>query len=884
MSKRIVFAAIFVLIFQIGTFGLSAADSVRVETRGGVPTIVVNGKPVRGRIFFGGPTRQKPVELTDEWTTFSYEFTTLFHSENRGTLHFRPELKTGIVWLDDVTVTDAETNETFFSSDFSEEKPFDGQWCRWPVGDRKTFESEVAADEKQSGNMALRLSLAEPSNGQWPDAHVFTMPNLSLTQGKKYRVSFRARSPEQFALSFAFYRPGNPYTFLGSDDSRDLFSEQIKMAADAGVNIVSFPIGLPWSENESENSDWESVDAACLQVLTANPDALLLPRISLDPPPEWFEKYPNDVIRWDRERTSARRVAAVSSERYRREAATRLDALIRHLEERFGPHMAGYHPCGQNTGEWFYQDTWDDCYSGYAPADLTAWRTWLIENYADDVALQKAWGDETVTRSTADVPTGKLRRAAKARLFLEASCGSSDRMLFDFAVFQQKMMSDTVLTFARTVREASGGKRLSVFFFGYVFEFGAPRNGPAVSGHYDFSRMLASPDVDIFCSPISYFDRGKDGSAPAMTAAESVVAAGKIWLFEDDTRTCLTNETNLPGWRDGSDNMHETKRLLRRNTAECSVRNFATWWMDLGMSGWFCDARFWEEMKTIQALDDRFLAYPSPFTPKIVAFIDERSILIAPNNDVVLRSIYRVRRPLARCGAPAGYYFLDDFLADKTDARLNVFLNPWRLDKATRAKLAQKAKESSAIWLFGSGYLDEETGFSLDGMRELTGFAAEKIQGGDEKIVVTDAGRSFGLSDSDWGGEIFGPVGSRFAFTNVTPAETLAVYADGKAAIVRRINEQGNISVALGVPGLTDELVRGAARESGVHLFTQSTCNVYANGPFVILHAVNGGTASVDFGAAKQIRDIVSGKIIGTGPTVNIELNAGDTRIFEILE
>ncbi|NQT20218.1 MAG: hypothetical protein HQ592_10980 [Planctomycetes bacterium] len=43
----------------------------------------------------------------------------------------------------------------------------------------------------------------------------------------------------------------------------------------------------------------------------------------------------------------------VASPEYPRDAAERLAALVSHLEEKFGGSMAGYHPCGQNAGEWF---------------------------------------------------------------------------------------------------------------------------------------------------------------------------------------------------------------------------------------------------------------------------------------------------------------------------------------------------------------------------------------------------------------------------------------------------------------------------------------------------------------------------------------------------
>ena len=101
-------------------------------------------------------------------------------------------------------------------------------------------------------------------------------------------------------------------------------------------------------------------------------------------------------------------------------------------------------------------------------------------------------------------------------------------------------------------RRAAGvaRRKLVVFFYGYVFEFGAIRNGPATSGHYALRRVLDCPDIDVLCSPISYFDRGLGQSAPAMTAAESVALAGKMWLYEDDT-------ADLPGHR-------RTARRVRR--------------------------------------------------------------------------------------------------------------------------------------------------------------------------------------------------------------------------------------------------------------------------------------------------------------------------------
>ena len=138
-------------------------------------------------------------------------------------------------------------------------------------------------------------------------------------------------------------------------------------------------------------------------------------------------------------------------------------------------------------------------------------------------------------------------------------------------------------------------------------------------------RVLGSPDIDILCSPISYFDRGLGGSAPSMSAAESVALAGKMWLNEDDTHTYLATGTP-PGSRDHVTTLEATNAELTRNVAEEALRNFATWWMDLGATGWFRDRGMWQQMTKLQALDDALLHSPTPFHPEIAAVVDERAM------------------------------------------------------------------------------------------------------------------------------------------------------------------------------------------------------------------------------------------------------------------
>jgi hypothetical protein len=72
-----------------------------------------------------------------------------------------------------------------------------------------------------------------------------------------------------------------------------------------------------------------------------------------------------------------------------------------------------------------------------------------------------------------------------------------------------------------------------------------------------------------------------------------------------------------------------------------------------------------------------------------------------------------------------------------------------------------------------------------------------------------------------------------------------------------------------------------AAREAGVHLFTQTDCNVYANGKFLALHASQDGDIEIDTGSNGEVTDMLTGGVIGRGPKITLPLKRGDSRILK---
>ncbi len=849
---------------------MSEGLTVRVEARSGAPRLVVKGRPVRARMFFGGPG-SAPIRIEPAGRAIEFEFVAQEDAPATGTLHFRFGQIPGDVFLDDIRIVDtASGKEVAPVCDFEGgPEAFSRDWASWPPGPANTVGTVlVEPSVGASGTAGLHVKLRQPSAGQWPDWHIYHQANLAIARGKHYRVSFWARAEPARDLTVALYRPGDPYVHLGGPPGA--FEAQVRMAAAVGVDFVSFPIDMPWPAPGTP-ANWTAADSLCAQVLKANQRALLLPRFGADPPDWWRKAHPDEVMTW--EDGSQQHHAVVASPLYRHDAAARVAALVEHLESKFGEHIAGYHPCGQNTGEWFYQDTWESRLNGYAPADTNGWRTWLRGRYGSDRALQIAWHHQAVTLNSAAVPTPAQRRAAPTDILRDPV---TQKPLIDFADFQQQAMADLVRELAHAARQASHGRKLILFFYGYVFEFGPIRLGPATCGHYALRRVLDCPDIDMLCSPISYFDRGIGGSAPAMTAAESVALAGKMWLFEDDTRTYL-GSGDFPGKFDGAKDLAETRTMLRRNVAEEATRNFATWWMDLGMTGWFNDARMWEEVTHLDAVDRVFLEKPIPYRPEVAAVIDEHSMLETSGSawKVTDPGIYQVRRPLGRMGAPYGQYLFDDVLRGRVHSKLYVFLNAWQLSSAQRQALRRNTRGSCQVWCYAPGLHDSDR-TSPEAMRELTGFRLAPAAPARAWATPTDLGKQLGLNTA-FG--IEAPVNPLFAAADASPEETLATYPDGSAAIALR-RMPGGWSLFVGPPGLTSDLLRLAARKAGVHLYTQIDCNVYANGPIVALHAAQDGLIALDTGHHGQVHDALNGNLIGSGPCVTLPLKKGETRVL----
>ncbi len=854
MKRIIVIGTVFLLVF--GTF-FAAAQDVRVRVNNGVPQIERNGEPQRGRWFWGAPGHAV-LKIGPEAKALEFEMTGTIDDPSNITIHFRFDAKPNTIWLDDIRISDKETGAVMLPRrDFENGiDSFKSDWTFWPTGAANTVGTvDVVAGKGNGGSAALQISLKDP-NGPWPDFHVYHLANLGIKKGHRYTVKLWARAATESSLRIGVYKPGQRFVQAAVIDG--VFESQIRLAASVGVNFVSMPVHLPWPEPWKDCAEeFEQAFAECQRVLDANPKAQLVPRIGTYPPTWWAKANPDDMMVYEKE--GGKPCFEVASPKWRAEAAERLGILIEKLEAKFGDSMAGYHPTGQNTAEWFYMDSWADRYHGNAPVPAAAFRDWLKKKYSTDEALQKAWGRSDVRLATVEPPTPQRRRGMVEKGILLDPKTDQDIIDHNFAL--QEIMVDGMLGMAKVVREKTHGKKLSVLFYGYLFEFTALNRGPAASGHYALRKVLDSPDVDILCSPISYYDRQLGGSAAAMTAAESVMLAGKLWLYEDDTSTHIS-AGNAPGSKERAKNSWESNQMLLRNVGEEACRNFAGWWMDLGSAGWFDDPAMWAEMKKLEAIDLPLLKNPIPFRPEIAVVIDEASAMyVAHNGNKLTRSlIYECRAHVARCGAPFGQYLLDDVLAGKVDhAKVFVFLNAWALTPEQRKTLHEKTAGKTRIWCYAPGAIEPGNGGGpdLEAIKELTGFTLKPFSESERPKVE-------------------GNVKPLFYIADAKPEETIAGWTDSAAIAVR-----GNDTVCCW-PRLSPKLIRETAQKAGVPILCEDEAVLYSLGNFVVVHGTKDGPITLRWPQSVAWKDILSGEKLGNGNEWKLTLKLGETRILRV--
>ena len=398
--------------------------------------------------------------------------------------------------------------------------------------------------------------------------------------------------------------------------------------------------------SEKGKEDYSEFDQEVHKIISACPDAMILPRVGMGMPRWWDEENPEECC--DTGFREGRR-GCFSSLKWRRDTKKFLYRFIRHVAESdYAEHICGYQIANGNTEEWF---SWDQVGSN-----------------------------------------GKAAREGYAKW--SGNDGSEE----SFRRYLSVAAADAIREIAEEAKELTGGKVVIGSFYGYLFEVPFWQ-----SNHHALQSLLHSDAIDFLCSPASYTTRlTPELDWPSMVPAASLQRHGKLYFVELDSRTFLTRL--LPEVRPsqviqaehystkfwlGPETEEASLDVLKMNFARQYVEGYASWWFDM-WGGWFespgimCSMRaFYLKMESALSRKDR------TSIAECAAWLDETSLAKV---DSPVKCCRTGRIAIGQSGIPCDFYEISDFFDAYGKYKMMIFFVPARTSALEKAESVCRRK------------------------------------------------------------------------------------------------------------------------------------------------------------------------------------------------
>ncbi|MBM3501384.1 MAG: hypothetical protein FJX74_22245, partial [Armatimonadetes bacterium] len=575
--------------------------------------------------------------------------------------------------------------------------------------------------------------------------------------------------------------------------------------------------------------------------------------------PDWWDKlHPDQLVLYDDGEgepklfyeTERKPCPSWASEVWREDTAYALARYIEHVRSSpYADRVIGYHVASGTTEEWMYWGANEGKYCDYSKPTLEAFRRWLTEEYETDGGLQAAWGRGHVTLATAEIPRYGKRVATEHGAFRDPT---SARDVIDFQLFLSDLTAETINYFAHAVKQATDGQALFGTFYGYVLQLFEQRQQNA--GHLSPRTVWQCPDVDFLTSPTSYaFRQLGGGYSHFMSLTDSVKLHGKLWFDENDIRTWLT--PGNPGDWGKQETYEGSLAMQQREFANVICNGCGKWWFDMG-GGWYDDERILRDIEQMRSIADQTVAWDRAPVSQIAFIVDPQSLAYLRSHNGVTDGFLLHQLPqLGRCGAPFGYYTVDD-LADLPPQRLYIFANAWAPTDEQRSLIERVVKRNgaTALWLYAPG-LVREGRLDEASMLDLTGIRLRFSEEAAPLRVALPGDSTYGTDQA------FAPV----VWAEDPEAEVLGTLVGGDRVGLVRKQLDGWTSVFSAAPVLPAGLVRRVAADAGVHLYVAGDDTVYANRSLLSLFADTPGARTIRLPEAATVVDLFTGETVAEG-------------------
>lgn len=610
--------------------------------------------------------------------------------------------------------------------------------------------------------------------------------------------------------------------------------------------------------------DYGSLEEQVATALAASPKAMIFLAITLRLPPVWDQTHGDDLVRiaagtesvvW--EEGPGNRAGSLASAAWQRGQEASLRRLLRYCMSRpWAGRLLGMWLMGEVTSEWFAWGSNENQLADYSRPNQDAFAAWAA--------------GRGLKVDAADPIPGPAARQAKGHDFYPPDPQSA--LAAAYNLYYADLTADTIARFARAAKDETGGRSLVAVFYGYLIQLAGEWRGP-VGGNFALKRVLESPDVDIIGGvPLHNFRDLTNGYSARVTAAESIMAAGKVFCDSNDLFSWL-HPLHWYTEYDPGDPRRGAIQMQRRETAVNAVEGAGNEWFSL-MSSWHHDAGLQADFAKQMRVAAEALKLDRSPASEIAFVVDEPTFgWASPASTHLNRANARLLFHCGRTGAPVGVWLLSDLAKVPDRVKMIVIAcanaaNPADLE-TLRAMLG---KGSRTILIVGApGLIDPVTGARRpDAVADFLGFPVE-IDDGPRPAAMTLSEDGSPVTSTD---DMASPRASM-------GGEGLLKYKDGRCAGAARELPGGGRLIWCGWPPLSTPLLRKWAQEAGVHCYAPEDYAVYTSRGAVAVTSPRSGAAALKWPRSARIRDLFDGWQ-GSGTEISCPFEAGQTRLFEV--
>lgn len=561
------------------------------------------------------------------------------------------------------------------------------------------------------------------------------------------------------------------------------------------------------------------------------------------------------------------------------DAAKAIEQFTLELKNKpYANRVIGCFISGGHDGQ-FYTASWPD----YSNPAVKVFREWLTERYGSDEELRRAWGDESVSLGTAEIPIYEGTKSEQNGFYNPLT----ERQYADHMQFQSEAGLRIREQLASAFKRAKDTKSI-----GMTWQLGGGRGQGAET------IFLNKDGLDVLVAQPAYHRRRPGLSGGLNAPLTSYGEHNKMLVKELDLRTWMrAGGPEIPSYRLGTATSPEMfRQIVRKEAAPMLARGHGFWFYDISTS-MLRDPEMMEiAAETVRAYEELELQNTTPYQPEIaVVFNDESAYWVHDGfgSGSFIRTLENLTPfHLRESGLVYDQIYLNDLLKeDRAKAyKMLIFIDAWRLSDAQREGIRTKLKNSGRylVWNFASGYvsdhgLDDAAASELVGMQVRSDAITKlpRVSKTDEQKSAPGAGEVSFLMAKQGSSSRNLPKGARSFVIEDENAKPLAHYEDGTVAIATRSHEDWT-SIYFGLPGTLDAtLLSQLAAEAGAHRLSESRVIAEFNGRFLSLHGLQNGPVSLNFPASGTLIDFSTGETAGKGQKMTVPVQAGETHWFK---